>query len=187
MFVAILTPLLLAGFGVLASNPDYGAALVGGVAVMIAGLYGLLAVASRGWLVLPGVLLVIALLSVPAAVFPSEIMLHRGVRTDVVVTAAHSSKGKNGTLSWTCDIRRVDGKPLPHATLGDSDCWGTSQVGTTETVLVDPDGWAPPVSTDVDYSGLDTGGYLVGVAAVLWALLVLSAARGTLRRLSAES
>lgn len=182
VLLAVLTPLLLVGCGVLASNPDYRAVgLICGVVVMIAGLYLLMTVHSNGWLMVPGVFLVIALLSLPAVVFPDELMLHRGVRTDVVVTAAHSVKGKNGDLIWTCDIRRQDGKPLPHATLTGSDCSGTSQVGAAETVLVDPDGWAPPVSTDVDYSGLDIGGYLVGVAAALWGLLALLAARRRLR------
>ncbi|MDH6136840.1 hypothetical protein P3T37_006271 [Kitasatospora sp. MAA4] len=180
--LALLTPLTLIGLATLASNPDYGPfAFITAILVIIAAVLGLMLIRPSGWFLWPGVLLVILLLVLPMQVFTSEVMRYRGVPTEVVITAMHSSKKKNGGLSWTCDIRRADGLPLPHAKLSTSDCWDPDQVGTTTTVLVDRDGWVPPTSTDQDYTGLDYGVAAVGVTAALWALLSLGAGRRTLR------
>lgn len=70
---------------------------------------------------------------------------------------------------------------MPHPKLQGDGCRGKEDVGTTETVLVDPAGWVPPESTEWDASFLGGGVFVVGGAAVLWALLVLGAARRTLR------
>ncbi|WP_280701353.1 hypothetical protein [Kitasatospora sp. GP82] len=177
----MLTPLTLAGLAVLAANPDYGAlALITAVLALLGALAALMLVRPSGWFLWPGVALGIALLVLPWQVFKSEVMHLRGERTDVVITATHSSKKKSGGLSWTCGIRRADGQPLPHARLAAPDCWGQA-VGTTETVVVDPDGWVPPVSTDRDYSGLGVGVIGVGGTAALWVLLALAAGRRALR------
>ncbi|WP_280664543.1 MULTISPECIES: hypothetical protein [unclassified Kitasatospora] len=185
ILLAVLTPLALTGLAVLGADPDFGVpAVIIGVLVMIGSLFMLLLVRNSGWFLWPGVLLLLVLVVLPQQVFTSEVLHYRGVPADVVTTAAHSSKTKNGGLSWTCDIRRVDGLTLPHAKLSASDCSGQDQVGTTTTVLVDPDGWVPPTSADQDYSGLGYGVAGVGVAALLWALLSLRAGRLALRRLA---
>ncbi|WP_157876139.1 hypothetical protein, partial [Peterkaempfera griseoplana] len=165
------------------ADPDWATpGLITGVLLLIAALLVLMTVRPNGWWLLPGILLGIALLALPGEILKGEVLLHRGVRTDVVVTTAHHGKaGRDGRVHWTCDIRRADGKPLAHAVLKDPDCWGEEQVGTTETVVVDPDGWTAPASVDEDYSGLGAGIGVVGAAAALWVLLVLAAARRTLR------
>ncbi|WP_377266992.1 hypothetical protein [Peterkaempfera sp. SMS 1(5)a] len=181
--LAVLTPLVLVGLSALTADPDYATpCMIAGVVMLIVALMVLMTVRPNGWWLVPGILLGVVLVAVPGAVLKGEVLLHRGVRTNVVVTAAHHGRpGKDGRVHWTCDIRRADGKPLAHAVLQDADCWGQSQVGTTETVIVDPDGWTGPVSTDQDYSGLGVGVGVVGAAAALWALLALAAARRTVR------
>lgn len=108
-------------------------------------------------------------------------------RTEAVITWAHGSKDKGGRTHWTCGIRRTDGKPLPHAEYQGSGCYGSSDIGTTTTVLVDPEGWAPPASGDLDFAFLSGGVYAVAGLSLLWALLAAAAARRTLRESPAAS
>ncbi|WP_345695264.1 hypothetical protein [Kitasatospora terrestris] len=108
----------------------------------------------------------------------SEVLVLSGVHTPVVVTAAHSSKGKNDRVSWTCDLRRTDGLPLPHAFLdGSSGCHGRSDVGRTLDVLVDPAGWVPPGVPDMDREDLRQGITLLAVATALLAAVPVLARR----------
>ncbi|MGW2670699.1 hypothetical protein ACWC5F_21880 [Streptomyces sp. NPDC001272] len=98
------------------------------------------------------------------------------------MTDAHSSRDKSGRVSWTCDLRRADGLPLPHATLeGYAGCFGPSDVGRTQDLLVDPSGWVPPRAPDVDRAGTDEAIALIGSAAVLFAVLAIAAGRLNLR------
>ncbi|MFE4362414.1 MULTISPECIES: hypothetical protein [unclassified Kitasatospora] len=179
--VGVLTPVLMVGLAVLGSNPDYE--LPCGIlafVVLSAGVIGLGFVRPRGLVIWPAVLFGVLLLALPAGSIRAQILTDRGVETAVVVTAAHSAKDRNGTVSWTCDLRRADGRPLPHARVGGFGC-SAYAVGDTENVLVDPAGWAPPVSLDEDLPFRRGGVYVTAALAVLWGLLTLVAARRTLR------
>ncbi|MFD0411823.1 hypothetical protein [Kitasatospora sp. NPDC127116] len=180
--VGALTPVLMVGLAALGSNPDYQ--LPCGILaflVLSAGVVALGFVRPRGWIIWPAVLLGVLLLVLPTTSIRAQIMAQRGVETAVVVTAAHSAKDKNGRVSWTCAIRRADGRPLPHAEVGGYGCTGTRDIGDTENVLVDPAGWAPPVPLDEDLEFRRGGVHVTAVLAVLWGLLTLVAARRTLR------
>ncbi|MEV7940442.1 hypothetical protein AB0O82_30470 [Kitasatospora sp. NPDC088264] len=180
--VAVLAPLLLVGLMALAVDPDYSALFtILAVLVLITSLGGLMVVRAAGWVLWPGVLLGVLLLALPPTTIRAEVLAHRGERTEVVVTEAHSSKDRSGRTSWSCAIRRADGKPLPHPEFQGSGCSGSSSAGTTTTVLVDPDGWAPPAGTDLDLAFLHGGVYALGGLSLLWVLLVTAAARRSLR------
>lgn len=179
--LAVFTPLALVGLAALATNPDYEAPGNAAAVVVLAVSVFVLLVMRTSWRrVVLGVMLGIVLLAVPGGVFEAEVVLHRGVSIKVVVTAAHSTKGEGGSPAWTCDIRRVDGQPLPHATLPAVDCGGQSQVGTTETVIVDPAGWVAPVTVDGwDRAAPGFGVGLIAITAVFWAAIAIGAARRT--------
>ncbi|WP_224276738.1 hypothetical protein [Streptomyces sp. LS1784] len=183
----LLTPVLMVGAAALGTNPDYQ--LPCGILaflVLSAGVIGIGLIRARGWIIWPAVLFGVLLLALPTTSFRAQIMAQRGVETAVVVTAAHSAKDRNGRVSWTCDIRRADGQPLPHARVGGFGCSGTYAVGDTENILVDPAGWAPPVSPDEDLAFRRGGVYVTAALAVLWSLLTLVAARRTLREAGAR-
>ncbi|RKT20063.1 hypothetical protein BX285_4543 [Streptomyces sp. 1114.5] len=185
--VGLLTPVLMIGLAALGTNPDY--AVLGGVLaflVFVAGFLGLGLVRPSGWVIWPAVLFGVLLLVLPVSSLRAQIIAHRGVETEVVVTAAHSSRDKSGRVSWTCDIRRADGQPLPHGQVGGFGCSARAK-DTTETVLVDPAGWAPPAPTDEDLSFRGSGVYVVAVLAALWGLLTLGAARRTLQEPNATA
>ncbi|MET8298545.1 hypothetical protein ABZW02_31535 [Streptomyces sp. NPDC005180] len=134
------------------------------------------------WLIGPALVLEIGLLVASRPVVRTEVLVLRGVRTPVVETDAHSSRDKSGRVSWTCDLRRADGLPLPHATLeGYAGCFGLSDVARTQDLLVDPAGWVPPRAPDVDRAGVDEAIALIGSAAVLFAALAIAAGRLNLR------
>ncbi|MFF3074393.1 hypothetical protein ACFVSN_04470 [Kitasatospora sp. NPDC057904] len=183
LLTGLLVPLLVVGLMVLGANPDYSLpCAVAAVIVFIAGLGGLMALRTTGWVLWPGVVLGIALLVLPMRAFQAEVIAHRGVRTDVVVTWAHSAKDKRGVVSWTCGIRHADGTPLPHGEYSGSGCGGPSDAGRSTVVLADPDGYVPPVAADYDLSFVGLGVYAVAGAGALWGLLTLAAARRTLRK-----
>ncbi|GAA2739860.1 hypothetical protein GCM10010440_04350 [Kitasatospora cinereorecta] len=172
---AVVGPVGLVGAAVLATDPDYLApGMVTGVLLLVGALLVLGVVSGRTWVVLVGAVLGVGLLAVPGSVFKAEVMMHRGVPTDVVVTAAHAVKGRG--VTWHCDLRRVDGVPLRHAVLTDG-CYGSGQVGRTERVLVDPAGWVAPWPADTDFGGVDVGVVLVGAAAVAFVLLAAGSVR----------
>ncbi|MFI6849475.1 hypothetical protein OG535_39360 [Kitasatospora sp. NBC_00085] len=150
------------------------------VLVLIVALGGLMVVRTSGWVLWPGVLLGVLLLVTPMASLRAELITHRGVETEAVITSAHHQKDRSGRVSWACGIRRADGRPLPHASYDGSGCSASADVGTTVTVLVDPEGWAPPAATDEDLPFVG-GVYVVAGVGALWVLLVLGAARRTLR------
>ncbi|MEU6239448.1 hypothetical protein, partial [Kitasatospora sp. NPDC047058] len=127
-----------------------------------------------------GVLLGILLVVTPTASLRAELIAHRGAATDVVITSAHREKDRSGRVSWTCGIRRADGGPLPHGSYDGPGCSSSASTGTTITVLVDPEGWAPPAATRGGRPFVG-GVYVVAGIGLLWALLVLGAARRTLR------
>ncbi|MFG2820903.1 hypothetical protein ACGFX4_15925 [Kitasatospora sp. NPDC048365] len=177
---AVVTPLALIGLGALGSNSDYTVvSLITGTLVFCFGSALAILPRTSTWLVLlmvpPGMAL---LLGVGPAI-QSEVLVLSGVHTSVVVTAAHSSKGKNDRVSWTCDLRRTDGLPLPHAFLDQtSGCYGRSDVGRTLDVLVDPAGWVPPGKPeDLDREGLKQGIPLLAVATALLAVVPVLARR----------
>ncbi|MFD0277861.1 hypothetical protein ACFVHB_28685 [Kitasatospora sp. NPDC127111] len=177
----MVVPVLLVGLLALATNPDYEApGMILAVLVLIGALGGLMVVRTSGWVLWPGVLLGILLVVTPTASLRAELIAHRGVETQVVITSAHSSKDRSGRVSWSCGIRRADGQPLPHASYDGSGCASRADVGTTLTVLVDPEGWAPPAATHPNTPFVG-GVYAVAGVGVLWVLLVLGAARRTLR------
>ncbi|MFJ8622066.1 hypothetical protein ACIRD3_04395 [Kitasatospora sp. NPDC093550] len=186
--VGLLTPVLLAGTATLGSNPDYQPAC-GIVAFLIlsAGIIGIGFVRASGWVILPAALFGVLLLAITGNSVRAQILSHRGEETSVVITAAHSAKDKSGKVSWTCDIRRADGQPLPHARVGGFGCGGTYDVGDTMTVVVDPQGWAPPAALDEDLDFDGSAVYVVAALAALWSLLTLTAARRTLRESTAPS
>ncbi|MFJ3217961.1 hypothetical protein ACIPLC_18810 [Kitasatospora sp. NPDC086801] len=182
VLVAVLAPLLMVGLMVLAVDPDHSAPFtVLAVLVLIASLGGLMVVRAAGWVLWPGVLLGVLLLALPTTIVRAEVLAQRGERIEMVVTEAHSSKDRSGRVSWSCAIRRADGKPLPHPKYQGEGCTGSSSVGTTTPVLVDPDGWAPPASADLDLAFLHGGVYALGGLSLLWVLLVSAAARRSLR------
>ncbi|GAA2134696.1 hypothetical protein GCM10009760_12230 [Kitasatospora kazusensis] len=182
VLTAIGAPVLMVALVVLATNPDYGP--LGGipaVLVFILALVVVMIVGQSGWLLALAVPSGIVLLLLGGMAFKTEVMAHRGVPTDVVVTGVHGSKGKNGKIGWTCDLRRADGRPLPHAKLADSGCWGSGQLGRTESVLVDPAGWVPPESADGSGSVSWTELAAVGGAAGLFVLSIALSGRRALR------
>ncbi|MGW2371048.1 hypothetical protein [Kitasatospora sp. NPDC001683] len=177
LLVGLLAPLLIIGLLAVATNPDYQTpCTVLAVLVLMAAVIGLMLIRSTGWVIWPAVFLGVLLLAIPTPALRAQLIAHRGVRTPVVVTSAHSGKDKTGKVSWTCGIRREDGRPLPHGTIGGIGCSGTS-IGTTTTVLADPAGWAPPATLDDDLSFDGAGVYVTGALAVLWAALTFGAAR----------
>ncbi|WP_035845929.1 hypothetical protein [Kitasatospora azatica] len=156
-WITALAPVLLIGLGVLAGNPDYGgAAFFLDVLVLIIALTSVLLLAQSGWLFAGAMVLGIAVLAIPLPLFKAELMSRQGVRTEVVVTAVHTSKGKHGPV-YSCDLRRTDGKPLKHPNIGSEDCYGKEDLGETKEVLVDPSGWLGPMSADTDLDGTDLG------------------------------
>ncbi|MFJ9453824.1 hypothetical protein ACIRST_01985 [Kitasatospora sp. NPDC101447] len=180
--VGVLTPVLMVGLLAIATDPDYQVlCAIAAFLVLAAGITGLGFVRPSNWVLWPAVLAGVLLMVLPTASLRAQILTHRGVETEVVVTGAHSSKDRSGRVSWTCDIRRADGQPLPHGQVGGFGCSGRSDVGSTMNVLVDPEGWAPPAPLDDDLSILGGGVYVTAVLAVLWGLLTLAAARRTLR------
>ncbi|MFE6056013.1 hypothetical protein ACFQ6N_35155 [Kitasatospora sp. NPDC056446] len=183
----LLTPVLMVALAALGSNPDYQ--LPCGILaflVLVAGVLGMGFVRARGWVIAPAVLFGVLLLAIPTPGIRAEIISQRAVKTEVVVTAAHSSKDKNGRVGWTCDIRRADGQPLPHGRVGGFGC-ADSTPGSTMNVLADPAGWAPPATPDDDISFRRGGVWVTAVLAVLWGLLTLAAARRTLREPTAPT
>ncbi|WP_316528661.1 hypothetical protein [Kitasatospora brasiliensis] len=184
--VGLPAPLLMLGPVLLASNPDYQVpCMITAVLVLMAGVIGIGFVRTRGWVIASAVLVGVLLMVVPTSALQAQLISHRGVRTEVEITAAHSSKGKNGVLSWSCDIRRVDGQPLRHARYAGYGCSSRASVGNTAEVLVDPQGWAPPASAYDDFSLSGAGLYVSGALPALWGLLTLAAARLTLREAGA--
>ncbi|MER7754135.1 hypothetical protein [Kitasatospora sp. NPDC097643] len=182
LLTGLLVPVLMTGLLAIATNPDYAVlCTVLALLVFIAGLGGLMVVRVSGWVLWPGVLLGVVLLGVTTAGLRAELIAHRGVETEVIITSAHRATDRSGRVSWTCGIRRADGHPLPHASYGGSGCSSTAGIGTRTTVLVDPAGWAPPAATDEDLPFLGGGLVVTAGAGVLWALLTLGAARRTLR------
>ncbi|MFF2191406.1 hypothetical protein [Streptomyces sp. NPDC058157] len=183
MTTAIATPCALVGLAVLASNPDYG--LLGGITgflVLVAGLGVVAGLRPTWWLIGPALVLEIVLLVASRPAIRAEVMVLRGVRTPVLVTAAHGSKDKAGSVSWKCDLRRADGLPLPHAALeGYEGCSGPSDVGRTQDALVDPAGWVPPQAPHVDRVALHEEIAMIGAAAVIFAGLAVTAGRLNLR------
>ncbi|MEU4120107.1 hypothetical protein AB0F71_37100 [Kitasatospora sp. NPDC028055] len=181
LLVGLLAPLLMIGLLALATNPDYQApCTILAVLVLMVAVVGLMMIHSSGWVVWPAVALGLILLVIPTPALRAQLISHRGVETRVVITSAHSGKDKTGRISWTCGIRREDGHPLPHGTIGGFGCSGSS-VGSTTTVLADPDGWAPPANRDDDLSFRGAEIWVSGVAAVLWAALTFGTARRVLR------
>ncbi|GAA0274835.1 hypothetical protein GCM10010302_10560 [Streptomyces polychromogenes] len=180
---AIVTPCALVGLAALASNPDYGLLCgITGFVVLVAGLGVVTGLRPTWWLIGPALALEIVLLVASRPAVRAEVMVLRGVRTPVVVTAAHRSKDKAGRVSWKCDLRRTDGLPLPHSALeGYEGCFGPSDVGRTQDVLVDPAGWVPPQAPHVDRVALDEAIVMIGAAAVLFAGLAITAGRLNLR------
>ncbi|TYC69400.1 hypothetical protein [Streptomyces sp. CB01881] len=181
LLTGIFAPVLMVGLLAIATNPDYNAVgMILAVLVLIGALGGLVVVRASGWVLWPGVLLGILLIVTPVNSLRAELIDHRGTAADVVITSAHRQKDRSGRVSWTCGIRRADGLPLPHGSYDGSGCSSAASVGTTITVLVDPEGWAPPAATNAEVPFVG-GVYVVGGVAALWALLVLGAARRTLR------
>ncbi|MFF4954298.1 hypothetical protein ACWC2K_20580 [Streptomyces chattanoogensis] len=175
---AVVTPPALIGLAVLATNPDHVAlGMVVGTLVLLIALFVIQMLSGRGWVVVVATVLGFGLLWASGPVYKAEVMAHRGVRTKVVVTAAHRHTDGEGEVYWRCDVQRADGSPLPHATLDDSDCRGAWQVGRSKEIVVDPDGWVAPQPVDSDSSGRTPQVVLLAVAAVLFALLVLAGNR----------
>ncbi|GAA2753477.1 hypothetical protein [Kitasatospora cinereorecta] len=178
---AVLPPLALVGLAVSATDPDFR--MPGAVAELLVLAVGLilLLVLRAGWRrVLLGGICGIVLLAVPGGIFADEVMKHRGLTTEVVVTAARPPTGLIGDRYWTCDIRRTDGRPLPHAVLTDGDCLGQDQVGSTESVLVDPAGWVAPTSADPGnwgYDGEGLGLIITAAAGAVWGWLAVTASQ----------
>lgn len=180
--LALATPPVLIALAILASDPDYGPlGVITAVLVLVVALGVLMLVRTSGWWLWPAVALGIVLIALPGQVFKFEVMKHRGVPVEVAITSKRSFKQKNGDLSWTCHVRRTDGKPLPHAKFSGDGCDAYSDIGSTRTLVVDPDGWVPPVTDTYDYADLGVGVYGVAGVSLLWALLVAGGARRTLR------
>ncbi|MGA5820391.1 hypothetical protein ACPC54_21305 [Kitasatospora sp. NPDC094028] len=182
LLVGLLTPVLLVGLEAVGTNPDYQVpCVVLAVLVFLAAVIGAGLVRASGWVIWPAVALGVAMLALPEAALRAQLIEHRGVRTDAVITAAHSTKSRYGTLSWSCDIRRADGRPLPHGKFSGTGCSSERSVGETVPVIVDPAGWAPPVGIGGDTAVGGAALYAVPGCAVLWAALILGAGRRALR------
>lgn len=182
LLTGLLAPLLITGLMVIGANPDFTApCVIAAVVVLIAALGGLMTVRTTGWVLWPGVALGIALIVLPLETFRAEVIAHRAVRTDAVVTWAHPQRDRRGLVGWECGIRHADGTPLPHGRYTGAGCYGPSSVGEHVVVLADPGNYVPPVGTDYDLAHLDLGVYAVAGAGALWGLLTLAAARRTLR------
>ncbi|WP_459648147.1 hypothetical protein [Kitasatospora sp. Ki12] len=179
-------PVLMVGLLAVATNPDYQVlCMIPAFLALSAGIIGMGLIRPKGWVILLAVLFGVLLMVLPTTSIRAQLMAHRAVETEVVITDAHKAKDRSGRVSWTCDIRRTDGQPLPHGQVGGFGCSGRSDIGDTMNVLVDPAGWAPPVSTEEDLDFLGTGVYVTAVLAALWGLLTLAATRRTLRETAA--
>lgn len=178
VITAVAGPVVLLGSGMIASNPDYqGFGFVLGLVALIAAL-GVVAGVGGRWLLLPTVLSGAACLFLAATAFQFQVLEHRGMPTDVVVTAVHTGHGRQGT-SYSCDIRRADGGPLPHGVLHGSFCSGRSELGSTENVVVDPAGWVPPLRPEeVQQMGWTASTLAAGLVAVFALSVGLSGWRG---------
>ncbi|MFJ9692357.1 hypothetical protein [Kitasatospora sp. NPDC101183] len=175
-------PVLMVGLMALGSNPDYMPwAAIGAVLVLIVSLVATMLVRAKAWVLWPCVALGAVMLVLPTMALRAQLIEHRGVKAEVVVTAAHRSTDRNGTAHWSCDIRRQDNAPLPHANYAGSGCSSNLSVGRATVVVVDPAGWAPPVGTDEDTAFSGGALWLLPGLAVLWAAIVLGAARRTLK------
>lgn len=181
LLVGLVAPLLIIGLLAIATNPDYqGLCTILAVVVLMVAVVALMLIHSSGWVVWPAVFLGVLLLVLPTSALRAQLISHRGVDTRVVITSAHSAKDKTGKVSWTCAIRREDGGPLPHGTVSGFGC-SRSSVGTTMTVLADPEGWAPPATHDEDLSFRGGVVWVAAAVAVLWAALTFGTARRALR------
>ncbi|MEV5283093.1 hypothetical protein [Streptomyces sp. NPDC051994] len=180
--IAFFGPPVIVGLSLLAANPDWsGLGLVLGTFALIATLLLMITAAPNGWLIVGGVILGIAVLSVPGPLLQAEVMAHQGQRVEVRVTSVKRYQGKHGP-EYTCLLERVDGKPLKHAELGNDSCDGPMEVGRTEDVLIDPHGWTAPELTETDYSGIDIAAWALPVVLGLFELLVWLSRRVGLRR-----
>ncbi|MFE3527280.1 hypothetical protein ACFXOD_38130 [Streptomyces sp. NPDC059161] len=180
--IAFFGPPVIVGLSLLAANPDWsGLGLVLGTFALIATLLLMITAAPNGWLIVGGVILGIAALSVPGPLLEAEVMAHQGQRVEVRVTSVKRYQGKHGP-EYTCLLERVDGKPLQHAELGNDSCDGPIEVGQTEDVLIDPHGWTAPELTETDYSGIDIAAWALPVVLGLFELLVWLSRRAGLRR-----
>ncbi|GGQ72124.1 hypothetical protein GCM10010195_29810 [Kitasatospora griseola] len=190
--LAALTPLTLAGLSALAVDPDFTTpADAAALLVLAAALLTLVVMRAGRRSVVLGALCGTVLLAVPGAAFADELLRRRGVDTEVVITAAHRTTSLFGGSDWTCDLRRTDGRPLPHAALSGSLCPGPEQIGRTATVTVDPTGWTPPTSADPgrwDRTDLAPAVALLVATTALWSWLALSPTRSPTRtRLTGRS
>ncbi|WP_035791394.1 hypothetical protein [Kitasatospora mediocidica] len=180
--IAFFGPPVIVGLSLLAANPDWsGLGLVLGTLALIATLLLMMTAAPSGWLLVGGVILGIAALSVPGPLLQAEVMAHQGQRVQVRVTSVKRYQGKHGP-QYTCLLERVDGKPLKHAELGNDSCDGPAEVGQSQDVLIDPHGWTAPEPTDTDYSGIDIAAWSLPVVLGLFELLVRRSRRAGLRR-----
>lgn len=178
--VAFGAPVLIVGLMAVGADPDYlPVCAVGAVLVLMASLVATMLVRASGWVLWPAVALGVLMLVLPTSALRALLIEHRGVRTAVVVTAAHRETDRSGRVSWSCDIRREDGLALPHARYSGDGCSSERSVGQSGHVLVDPEGWVPPVGTGEDTSFKGAVLWVVPGLAVLWAGLLLGAARRT--------
>lgn len=176
----------MAGLALLATNPDWTPlAMILGVLVLISTVI-LMLITGYKWPGFVGILVGIGVLALPGMAFQAEMMGARGQHTDVRVVSVQTSHGKHG-LVYTCKIQRVDGKPLPHAELGSDSCYGPSQVGATEEVLVDPAGWFAPEPGDMDNQGAGIGLAAAAALLALYELLIWLTYRGGVRKAKAGS
>ncbi|MFC1403260.1 MULTISPECIES: hypothetical protein [Streptacidiphilus] len=180
--IAFFGPPMILGLSLLSANPDWsGPGLVLGTVALGATLTLMVIAAPNGWLIVGGVILGIAVLSVPGPMLQAEVMAHQGQRVEVRVPSVKTYQGNHGP-QYTCLLERVDGKPLKHAELGNDSCDGPTQVGQTENVLVDPHGWTAPELTDTDNSGVDIAAWALPGVLALFELLVWLSRRVGLRR-----
>ncbi|MFI6151203.1 hypothetical protein ACIBCA_00695 [Kitasatospora sp. NPDC051170] len=179
---ALGAPVLIVGLMAIGTNPDYlPICAITAVLVLMSSLVATMLVRAKGWVLWPAVALGVLMLALPTTALRAQLIEHRGERTAVVVTAAHRETDRSGRVSWSCDIRREDGLPLPHASFSGGGCSSQRSVGQRTEVLADPAGWVPPVDTAADTSFNGAMIWAVPGLAVLWAALVLGAARRTLR------
>ncbi|WP_031066646.1 hypothetical protein [Streptomyces sp. NRRL WC-3742] len=181
LVTALGAPVLIVGLMAVGTNPDYlPVCAITAVLVLMGSLIATMLVRAKGWLLWPAVALGVLMLALPTTALRAQLIEHRGERTAVVITAAHRATDRSGRVSWSCDIRREDGLPLPHARFSGDGCSSERSVGQSGQVLVDPSGWVPPVSTGEDTSFSGAALWAVPGLAVLWAALILGAARRTL-------
>ncbi|GLW68484.1 hypothetical protein Kpho02_07830 [Kitasatospora phosalacinea] len=146
VLLAAASPPVLIGLGLLSTGAGHeDVCAAAGLAVLAVSLLGLAALrAGRARTAAAG-LCGLALLLVPGWLLTDQLRHHRGVLAEVTVTGAHRTDGLFSAPSWACDVRRTDGRPLAHPVV--PRC-GPSDLGTTVTLLVDPDGWLPPASAE---------------------------------------